>query len=107
MLDIKAWLEGAGEPVSETCFPPGEAPGLPYIVFIDLVSAEGADMRNNLFKHSVTVERYSDTTDDNAVLEDLFNAGVIKFKKEKEWIGEEEFYMTTYDFDLIEREVIK
>ena len=46
MLDIKAWLETAGEPATETCFPPGDAPDPPYVVYLDDSSREGADLRN-------------------------------------------------------------
>ena len=106
MEDIKSWLSAAGEPVAETCFPPGDAPPLPFIVFLDTVQRGGGDMRNLMKTHSLTVERYSDTSDDNSVLEALFDAEAIKYKKEKQWLNDEECYMTTYDFDLIEREVI-
>lgn len=106
MLGIKVWLEGSGEPVADTCFPPGEAPGLPYVVFLDHVQRAGADLRNNLRRHSLTVERYSETEEDNSALESLFDAQAIKFTKDKQWLSDEECYLTIYDLqtDLIERE---
>lgn len=108
MLDIKAWLKTAGEPVAEICFPPKEAPGMPYVVFLDSVERMGGDMKNLLRRHSLTVERYCDTSDDNVALEALFDAGAIAYKKEKQWLDDEGCYLTTYDFqtDLIEREAI-
>ena len=106
-MDIKTWLETAGEPVADTCFPPDEVPPLPFVVFLDTVQCGGGDIRNMVKMHSLTVERYSDTTDDNPALEMLFDAQAIKYKKEKQWLHDEECYMTTYEFDLIEREVIK
>lgn len=103
---IKAWLEAAGEPVAEICFPPGEAPELPYIVFLDTVSRGGGDLRNLMQRHSLTVERYSGTDDDNAALESLFDAKALEYEKTRQWLGDEGCYMTTYDLktDLIERE---
>jgi len=108
MLDIKAWLETAGEPAAETCFPPGEAPNPPYLVFLDSVERRGGDLRNLLRRHSLTVERYSGTNSDNAALEALFDAQAIKYTKDKQWLGDMECYLTTYDLqtDLIEREEI-
>lgn len=105
-MDIKSWLETAGEPVADTCFPLDEVPQLPYIVFLDTIQRDGGDMQNMMKTHSLTVERYSEINDDNAALEALFDAQAIKYKKEKQWLSDEEYYMTTYDFDLIEREVI-
>jgi hypothetical protein len=103
--DIKAWLEITGEPVAETAFIPNDAPPLPYIVYLDTVKRGGGDMKNMMQNHSLTVERYSETSEDNARLEALFEAQAIKYKKEKQWLSDEECFMTIYDFDLIEREV--
>lgn len=106
MLDIKAWLETAGEPAADTCFPPDEVPPMPFAVFLDTVQRGGGDMQNMIKTHSLTVERYSEIADDNMALEALFDAQAIKYKKEKQWLHDEECYMTIYDFGLIEREVI-
>jgi len=105
MLDIKAWLEAAGEPVADTCFLRGEAPPLPYVVFLDSVERDGADLKNLITRHSLTVERYSNTADDNTALEALFDAQAIEYERDKQWLDDEECYLTTYDFetDLIEK----
>ena len=104
-MDIKSWLETAGEPVAETCFPPGEAPELPYVVFLDSVERGGADMKNLLRRHSLVVELYSDTQDDNEALEAMFEDRALKYTKDRQWLSDEECYMTTYDLqtDMIER----
>lgn len=106
MLDIKAWLETAGEPVAEICFPPGEAPDMPYVVFLDSATRSGGDMKNMLRWHSLAVERYSKTDSDNDALEALLDAGAIPYAKDKQWLSDMECYMTVYDLqkDLIERE---
>lgn len=106
MPDVKAWLKTAGEPVADTCFPPGEAPARPYVVFLDTVKRDGADLKNMLCRHSLTVERYSDTAGDNAALEALFDEKGITYTKDKQWLSDEECYLTTYDLetDLIERD---
>lgn len=108
MLDIKAWLETAGEPVADTCFPPGEAPDMPYVVFLDSVKSGGGDMKILLHRHSLKIERYSKTDDYNTALENLLDAAVIPYKRDRQWLSDLECYMTIYDLqsDIIEREVV-
>jgi hypothetical protein len=105
MLDIKAWLETTGEPVADTAFT-DETP-VPFIVFLDTVERGGGDMVNIAKRHSLTVERYSATGEGDEKLEKLFDAKAIKYHKEKTWLKDEQCFMTTYDFDLLEREVIQ
>lgn len=78
----------------------------PFIVFLDTVTRGGGDMVNISYSHALTIERYSELSDDNKLLEALLDAKAIKYKKEKMWIDDEKCFMTTYDFDLFEREVI-
>lgn len=108
MLDIKLWLGAAGESVADTCFPTGEAPLLPYICFLDKITREGGDMRNFMYRHSMTIERYSDTDGYNTALEALLDAQALKYTRDKQWLSDMECYLTTYELqtDLIEREVI-
>lgn len=94
--DMKTWLEKAGEPVTETCFPPGDAPPLPYLVFSDEVDSGGGDMRNLLIKHYLTVERYSETSGYNKALEELFNEAGLKFTREQTWLSDDEMFETIY-----------
>lgn len=104
-MDIKTWLETAKEPVAEAAFPPGEdVPKMPYIVYLDHLERGGGDMENFSRNHSLTVERYSETDEDNSALEALLEAQAIKYTKEKQWLNDEQCYMTIYDFDVLERE---
>ncbi|HCW79778.1 MAG TPA: hypothetical protein DG942_01575 [Ruminococcaceae bacterium] len=96
-MDIKAWLEKAGEPVAETCFPPGSAPPLPYIYYRDDADHGGADMKNILTTHNLTVERYSETAEYNAKLEALFDAAGLQFTREQMWLPDpDDMYETVY-----------
>ena len=103
MLDIKAWLEGTGEPVARTCFLPDDAPPLPYICYLDNTSAGGEDLANNAFKRSITVERYSDSSEYGELLEKLLNDANVKFHREQIWIAKEAMFETIYNFDIYER----
>lgn len=107
--DIKKWLEQAGEPVAETCFPPGkDVPPLPHIIFLDNSDHGGGDMRNLLIKHNLTVERYSDTSEYNTALEALFDAQGLDYTREQTWIQGDDMYETIYTIKtpIMEREVI-
>lgn len=103
MLDVKAWLEQAGEPVADTSFLPDDGVSPPYICFLDKMQNEGADLKNDLINHSLTVERYSDTAEDNKSLEKLFDDKSIKYTKERLWLSEQFEFETIYNFDLLER----
>lgn len=96
-MDIKSWLEKAGEPVAETCFPPGDAPNLPYIYFLDDANCGGADMKNILTTHNLTVERYSETSEYSEKLEALFNDAGLEFTREQTWLPDpDDMYETIY-----------
>jgi len=101
MLDIKAWLEATGEPVADTAFV--DAVPMPYIVFLDSAKHGGADLQNVLIRHSLTVERYAATDEDNEKLEVLFDAKAFEYKKDRMWLDDIKCFMTTYDFDFIEK----
>lgn len=103
MLDVKAWLEQAGEPVADTSFLPDDLVTLPYICFLDKQQCEGADLKKDLINHSLTVERYSETSNDNEALEKLFDDKNIKYMKERLWLPDQFEFETIYNFDLLER----
>lgn len=102
MQDVKLWLEKAGEPVAETAFTDGAS--YPYIVYLDTQEHSGADTKNLIVHHSMTVERYSQTNEDNPKLEALFDEKPVEYTKEKTWLKDIECYMTTYDFDFTEKQ---
>jgi hypothetical protein len=96
-VGIKSWLEKAGEPVAETCFPPGDAPPLPYIIFSDNADGGGGDMRNLLIKHNLTVERYSETSEYSAALEALFDEAGLEYTREQIWLPDpDDMFETVY-----------
>lgn len=105
-MDTKAWLESAGEPVAETCFPPGDVPPLPYAIFLDNADSGGGDMRNLLIKHNLTVERYSETPEYNTALEALFDVKGLEYTREQTWLPDpDDMFETIYTIKtpIIER----
>lgn len=97
-VDIKTWLEQIGEQAAETAFRPGKAPkSKPYLIFMDDQDHGGADMKNILTTHNLTVERYSETSEYSAALEALFNAAGLQFSREQMWLpNPDNMYETIY-----------
>ena len=67
--DVKAWLETTGEPVAETAFV--DASAMPFIVFLDKKRRFGADNKNLMWTHMVTVERYTEDGVSSGLIEAL------------------------------------
>ncbi|URZ07541.1 hypothetical protein [Clostridium felsineum] len=103
-MDIKTWLEESGMKAAETAFK--KPPPFPYIVFLDHVKRGGADMKNMIKHHELQVERYSEFNDDSVELEALFDEKALEYTKEKQWLDSEKCFMTRYEFEILEREVI-
>lgn len=102
-MDIKAWLEQAGEPAVDTCFPEGNAPYLPFLVFLDTAYHTGADYGNGIVKHSITVERMSEDASDNPKLEELIES-TGHWEKQRTYLPEpDNCYETIYSFTIEER----
>lgn len=96
-MDIKAWLEQSGETVTEVAFRPGHAPDLPYITFLDIADRGGADMKNILTKHSLTVERYSNASEYSTTLEAMLDAAGLEYSREQIWLPDpDNMYETIY-----------
>ncbi len=109
--DIKLWLEEFNEPVADTAFPPRDKDGnpkeisVPFIIFLDDISSDGADGENNYTVHSLGIERY--TSDGNDLPFDNFlKKSGLHFEKSKSWLKDEELFMTVYSLtdDIIIKE---
>ena len=103
MLDIKNFLERTGMKVAENCFL--KPPALPYIVFLDSASINGADDENCLSSRNIIVELYSEkiNKEKEHLVEDLLNTNLLNFNKERIWIDSEGYFQTTYNFNLYEK----
>lgn len=105
MLDVKELLKMTGLEVAETSFL--KAPALPFIIFLQDVEEAGADIKNNIIERNVTVEFYSAriNNEKEKIIEDLLRQKLIKFKKERVYIENQNFFETIYTFSLYEKEV--
>lgn len=99
-MDIKKWFEnGTGLSIKGNRYL--KMPQLPYNIFIDDTYTRGADKKNNIIEHNLTIEHYSENIDlkEEKKIEDFFDNEEIKYKKSREWLDTEEMWMTIFELD--------
>lgn len=107
-MNIKNWLEeGTGFVWKEIRYI--KMPPLPYDIFIDDTSFRGADKLNNIIEHNVSLEHYSESIDNTneKIIEDFLNENELQFEKNREWLNEEELYVTVYDIETFLEKIRK
>lgn len=107
-MDIKKWFEdGTKLTIKENRY--RKMPPLPYNIFIDDKYFRGADLKNNIIEHNVTIEHYSETidTEDETTIESFLNNEARHFEKNREWLQEEEMWVTLYELDTFLEKVRK
>ena len=103
MLDVKSWLEATRLKVSEERFI--KPPPLPYIVFTDDTDIGGSDTENNIADRTISIELYSLNIDyiSEALIKNLLNEKVLKYKNDRIWIDTEQMFESIYDFNFLEK----
>ena len=96
-------IPGFSGKVAITAFPEGEAPPLPYIVY--LAQSEDpflADDCNYYTRSNVQVELYTNTRDipTERLLENAIAAAGIPWRKEIDYLSSERCYMITYSIQI-------
>ena len=80
-----------------------------FVVYVDDVDADGSDYTTDIFTHSVRLELYSPNRADAAAEERLETAlrsrGIHYNKLGRSWLESERYFLTTYYFDFIEKEI--
>lgn len=99
---IKEILTAVGVPFRRSRFssPPKEA----YAVYMDDGGADGPDGINRIFTHSITLELYAPTQDEDleARIEAELNARGLQWEKQDwYWLQTEQRYQLVYDFSYI------
>ena len=105
---VKDWLEnGTNFKWKELRYI--KVPSLPYNIFIDETVFRGADNLNNIIEHNITLEHYSETIDEanEKIIEDFLNIEELHFEKDREWLNDEELYVTVYTIETILEKVRK
>lgn len=107
-MDVKEWLEtGTGFKWKELRYL--KTPSLPYNIFIDDTVFRGADLKNNIVEHNITLEHYSEAIDstNETIIENFLNEEELSFEKNREWLNEEEMYVTLYSLETFLEKVRK
>lgn len=107
-MDIKEWFEtGTGMKIKELRYL--KMPPLPYNIFIDDKVYRGADLKNNIIEHNIFIEHYSDAIDEanESIIENFLNNENRHFTKNREWLQEEELFVTVYELDTFLEKVRK
>lgn len=107
-MEVKSWLEqGTNFAWKELRYI--KTPSLPYNIYIDETVYRGADNLNNIIEHNISLEHYSETidADNEKVIEDFLNEEELHFEKEREWLNEEELYVTVYTLETFLEKVRK
>ena len=112
-MDLKKKLkDGMGLPVAENCFISPPKP--PYIIFIQDKDIRGVSKDNLIIDSDVLVELYTSKIDEEleekvreVIIDDILsvsnNDDEIEISQNREYIESEQMYMTTFDFNLIEK----
>ncbi len=99
-MDIKKWFEdGTGLKIKELRYL--KMPPLPYNIYIDDQNYRGSDQLNNIIEHNVTIEHYSkDLKNSNELeIENFLNKNSIHFEKNREWLQDENMFVTLYELE--------
>lgn len=107
-MDIKKWFEdGTKLSIKENHL--RKIISLPFNIFIDDKYYRGADFNNNIIEHNVTIEHYSETinTEDEIIIENFLNKEAIHFEKNRDWLQDEEMWVTLYELDAFLEKVRK
>jgi hypothetical protein len=103
MLDIKKLLESTGMKVIKVMFI--KPPQLPYLIYLESISKQGSDYKNNISDRNITVELYSNKIDEASekLVEDLLDDNFIEYLKSRIWVDSEKLFQTIYEFSLYEK----
>ncbi len=101
-MNVKSWFEnGTGLKIKELRYL--KKPSLPYSIYIDDEVHRGADKLNNIIEHNITFEHYNESIEksNEKIIDDFLKREEIHFEKKREWLPEEEFFVTIYELEPI------
>lgn len=110
-MNVENWFEnGTGFIIKELRYL--KPPKLPYFLYENKKNIRGADLINNIIENNITIERYSETNNDNDLKEiqkvnDFLNKNFYTFDIQTEWLNTEEMYGTFWVLDQFLEKVRK
>lgn len=99
-------------PVEESLFI--KSPPFPYVVFIQYENIRGVSSENNVLEKNIRIELYNSKYDQllenqviDCIIEEILkidvNSDFFEIIKNRDYIESEQMFMTTFDFDLVEK----
>lgn len=107
-MDIKNWFEnGTKMKIKELRYL--KMPPLPYNIYIDDEVYRGADLKNNIIEHNIVIEHYDEVIDETKekIIEDFLDSETRHYTKSREWLQEEQLFVTVYELDTFLEKVRK
>jgi hypothetical protein len=107
-MDIESWFKnGTGLDIRELRYL--KTPPLPYNIFIDNQIYRGADMRNNIIEHNLTIEHYFEKKENSneEIINKFLKNEEIHYEKDTEWLEEEKMFVTVYQLDTFLEKIRK
>ena len=104
---ILEMLNVIGLPYANTCFAEGEAPDLPYVIFLilnnDDLFADGENYYKQIIVHFELYTEKKNITAEEKVQQVIKRYG-ITYSKTQTWIASEKMYEVLYTFELEDEE---
>ena len=110
-MNIENWFkEGTGFKIKELRYL--KPPKIPYFLYINRKIYRGADLLNNIIENNITIERYSETNNDNDLQEikkvdELLKKDNYTYNSQTDWLDSEGMYGTFWVLDPILEKIRK
>lgn len=97
-MNVKTWFEdGTKLKIKELRYL--KPPALPYFLYENKKVFKGADLLNNIIENNITIERYSDTNNENdlneiKIVNEFLSKNHYEFDSQTEWLDSEKMYGT-------------
>ena len=110
-MNVESWFkEGTGLKIKELRYL--KPPQLPYFLFENKKNYRGADLLNNIVENNITIQRYSNTNNENDLKEILkvnkfLEENYYEYEAQTEWLHEEQLYGTFWVLEPIIEKIRK
>ncbi len=110
-MNIEDWFKkGTGFKIKELRYL--KPPEIPYFLYINKKIYRGADLLNNIIENNITIERYSETNNDNDLqdikkVDDLLKKNNYEYNSQTDWLDSEGMYGTFWILNPILEKIRK
>lgn len=110
-MNIEKWFkDGTGFDIKELRYL--KPPKLPYFLYENEKEYRGADLIINIVENNITIERYSNTNNENDLLDikkvsDFLDKNLYEYEEQTDWLDDEGLYGTFWTLDTILEKIRK